>query len=364
MDKEGKNVFERIGLSKDSVVVKKVKDAYTKRKGLVIALCALVVFLLGFCIFMLSAKVQINEQKTYAYVYPKTQRSYLVKELKKQDIKFNNFVFKVFSKVLISSNVKTGRYEVKKGMSVFALVRKIAGGRQTAVSLVIGKSRTKAEFAQKVGEEFLFGGKELLVKLNDKFFLNKYGVDSITALNLFIPNTYNIYWNTSIEKFFSKMKKENTRFWLDRQSKLNACGLDKNQVLTIASIVEEETNYAPEKAKIAGVYINRFQKGMLLQADPTVKYAIGDFTIKRITLAMTTFPSPYNTYKTKGLPPSPICIPSVESIDAVLGYEHHNFLYFCAKEDFSGRHNFATTPQEHMHNAQLYQQALNAHGIQ
>ena len=180
---------------------------------------------------------------------------------------------------------------------------------------------------------------------------------------MFLQNTYEIYWTISPKALLDRMKRESDYFWDKRQIQLQNIGLTRQQVMTIASIVEEETNVEEEKPVIASVYLNRFRIGMPLQADPTVKYAIGDFTIRRILNNMLSVDSPYNTYRYAGLPPGPICLPSTASIDAVLKNKKTDYLFFCAKEDFSGRHNFAVDYAEHMANARRYQAALNARGI-
>lgn len=190
-----------------------------------------------------------------------------------------------------------------------------------------------------------------------------YGLTPATVFALFPQNTYEFYWTVSPMAFLDKMNQESNKFWNERQSQLSAINLSREQVITIASIVEEETNCNDEKADIASVYLNRYRIGMALQADPTVKYAIGDFTIRRIRGEMLQTDSPYNTYRNAGLPPGPICIPSAASIDAVLKNKNTQYLYFCAKEDFSGRHNFAATITEHQANAKKFHKALNKQNI-
>ena len=181
---------------------------------------------------------------------------------------------------------------------------------------------------------------------------------------LFIPDTYEVYWNISLDKLMKKMEKANNNFWNEeRTTKANAMGLTKDEVATLASIVDEETANNSEKPMIAGMYFNRLKKGMPLQADPTIKFALKDFALRRIYHKLLTVDSPYNTYKNQGLPPGPIKIASVAGIDAVLNYVHHDYLYMCAKEDFSGTHNFAVTYSEHLQNAAKYTKALNNRGI-
>jgi UPF0755 protein len=177
---------------------------------------------------------------------------------------------------------------------------------------------------------------------------------------MFIPNTYHLYWNMTSEKLLKRFHHEYQSFWTsERREKANRMGLTPIQVSILASIVQAETIYDKEKPAIAGVYMNRLNKNMRLQADPTVVYAVGDFTIQRVLKGHKEVDSPYNTYKYSGLPPGPINLPSITSIDAVLNYEHHDYLYFCAKEDFSGYHRFAVSFEDHLKNARLYQKALD-----
>jgi len=192
----------------------------------------------------------------------------------------------------------------------------------------------------------------------------KYGFDERTFMAMFIPNSYEFYWNTSAEQFVERMAKEFKAFWTEeRLQKAENIGMTQSQVSTLASIVEVETQQNDEKARVAGVYINRLNLGMLLQADPTVVYAVGDFTLKRVLNKHLEIESPYNTYKYSGLPPGPINIPSISSIDAVLNYEKHNYKFFCAKDDFSGYHVFAVTNAQHEANARKYHKALRNAGI-
>jgi UPF0755 protein len=216
--------------------------------------------------------------------------------------------------------------------------------------------------ARQVGTKLESKMPELIHFFNTGDSLADFGVNEHTLMTLIIPNTYELYWTTTPRGFVERMKRESTSFWnSNRTNKAKNIGLSKEEVYTLASIIEEETNFNPEKKTMASVYINRIQKGMYLGADPTIKFALGDFSIKRITqvhikLSAT---SPFNTYTHKGLPPGPICTPSIASIDAVLDAEKTGFLYFCAKEDFSGSHNFAATAEDHFANARKYRKALD-----
>ena len=271
-----------------------------------------------------------------------------------------------------SDNIREGRYEIKPGNGAFTIFRKLKNGAQTPVRLTIPSVRTIDRLAGEVAKKMMLDSAALYNVLTNNDECKKLGYDTTTIACMFIPNTYELYWNCSIENFLERMKKESENFWDDdRTYKANAMGLTKNEVITLASIVDEETSNNDEKPMIAGMYYNRlklrnseYPKGMPLQADPTIKFALKQFELKRIYNNMLYVNSPYNTYKNTGLPPGPIRIPTIAGIDAVLNYTKHNYLYMCAKEDFSGTHNFAATYKEHLINAQKYSAALNKRGIE
>jgi UPF0755 protein len=282
----------------------------------------------------------------------------------------NNFIINrasfewVAEKKGYADKVKPGRYELKEGMSNNALVNLLRSGKQSPVKLVFNKIRTKALFAGIISRQIEADSTKILELLNNKKFLSEFGLKPETAICLFIPNTYEFYWNTDAKAFVRRMHTEYEKFWTkNRREKARNLELSQEQVITMASIVEEETTKKDEKAKVAGVYYNRIHKGMRLQADPTVRFAVGNFEIKRILNKHLQIDSPYNTYQHSGLPPGPICIPTISSIDAVLNLEKHKYLYFCAKADFSGYHAFAKTLQEHNQNAAKYRKALNKNRI-
>lgn len=261
-------------------------------------------------------------------------------------------------------SIKQGHYIIKPGMNNRTLLTKLRSGAQDPVELIFNNIRTKSELAGRLAEQIEADSATLLKLLNDSDYLSKLGFTTDNIMTMFIPNTYQVYWNTKPEKLFERMKQEYDKFWnASREAKLIEIGFNRLEVMTLASIVEKETNKNDEKATIAGVYINRLRKGWLLQADPTLVFATGDFTIKRVLNIYKKIDSPYNTYMYMGLPPGPICIPSISSIDAVLNYQHHDYMFFCAKEDFSGYHSFAVTGEQHNLNAARYQQALDAQGI-
>lgn len=261
--------------------------------------------------------------------------------------------------------IRTGRYEIEKGNGVLSLYRKMRSGIQASVSLTMPSVRTIDRLAGFLSEKLMIDSLSFYRSLTDTATCAKYGYTPETMICMFIPNTYDIYWNTSLDKFLEKMSKENRKFWnFERTQKAKAINLTKEEVMTLASIVDEETANNDEKPMIAGMYINRLKAGMPLQADPTIKFALKDFKLKRIYHNMLSVKSPYNTYKNTGLPPGPIRIPSIAGIDAVLNHIHHDYMYMCAKEDFSGTHNFAKTYEEHLLNAAKYSKALNRKGIE
>ena len=261
-------------------------------------------------------------------------------------------------------NIRTGRYEITPSEMVFTAFRKIKNGNQTPVRLTIPSVRTMDKLAGYLGKKLMVDSLDFLDALTDNAYCNKMGYDTATIACMFIPNTYDIYWNVSLDKFMERMKKESTSFWNEeRMRKAKNMGLKTTEVITMASIIDEETANNSEKPMIAGMYYNRLKQDMPLQADPTIKFALKKFELKRIWNNLLYVNSPYNTYKNTGLPPGPIRIPSVSGIDAVLNYVQHDFLYMCAKEDFSGKHNFARTYAEHLQNAAKYSKALNERGI-
>ena len=263
-----------------------------------------------------------------------------------------------------NNKVKAGRYLIPKGISNYDLIRLLRSGTQEPLKIVINKLRTKQDFVRVICNNLEADSTSIYALLNDNSFLQKYGVDTNSALAVVIPDTYEFYWNTSAEKVYDRLAGYYDRFWdEDRKQKAFAKELTPLEVMILASIVEEETNKNDEKPQVASAYLNRLKYRMKLQADPTVKFALQDFTLKRILNIHLEHNSPYNTYKHAGLPPGPICTPSKASINAVLNAAKTKYLYFCAKEDFSGYHNFANNLTQHLRNARKYQKALNERGI-
>lgn len=261
-------------------------------------------------------------------------------------------------------HVRTGRYAVEPGAKTLDVFRQLRNGQQKPVMLTIPEVRTMDRMAGRLAQKLMLDSVTIVRALTDEAYCRQLGYDTTTIACLFVPNTYEVWWNTSLDALMERMQREHDHFWnAERIGKAQAQGLTPNEVVTLASIIDEETANNAEKPMIAGMYLNRLKKGMLLQADPTVKYALKDFTLRRILNRHLLVESPYNTYLYPGLTPGPIRVPSVQAVDAVLNPAEHDFLYMCAKEDFSGTHNFARTLQEHMQNARRYQQALNQRGI-
>ncbi len=261
-------------------------------------------------------------------------------------------------------NVKTGRYAIEPGMSVYALFLRLRNGEQTPVRLTITGARTAFQLAARITRKLAIDSAAVASLLADSAFCKRYDKTPATIIGLFLPNTYYVNWDISAEQLVARMQKESKAFWNDeRLKKADTAELTADEVITLASIVNQESNNAAEKPTIAGLYINRLRRGMKLQADPTAKYAAGKFTARRVTNDIIATDNPYNTYKYEGLPPGPICLPAPTDIDAVLNHEKHNYLYMCAKEDFSGTHNFASSGTEHLRNARKYRAALNRRGI-
>ncbi len=261
-------------------------------------------------------------------------------------------------------SVKTGRYLLKKGMNTNKVVNILNGGLQTPLNVTFNNVRTKEDLAGKVGKYLQTDSLSILELFADTLQIKKYGFTEETYTAMFIPDTYEFYWTTPAKEFAERMNQEYNRFWSDeRKKKAEELKLTPTEVTTLASIVQAETAKKEELKTIAGLYMNRLNRGMFLQADPTVKFAVGDFALKRILNVHLDIDSPYNTYKHVGLPPGPINFPETSAIDAVLNFERTNYYYMCAKEDFSGYHNFAATLSEHNRNAAKYRAALNKNKI-
>lgn len=313
-----------------------------------------------------SANVFIDsDEEVFLYVHSGDTYDEVVAEISKLGVLKNEKSFNwTVKRKNYANHVKPGRYLLKNRMSNNDLVNKLRSGNQEPLQLTFNNMNRLSDFAARIGEQLEFSGDTLLSLLNDTAIQHKYGFDNYTIPAMFIPNTYEFYWNTSPQGFLERMAKEYDDFWTrGRKAKADKNGMTQTEVITLASIVNKEVRFDDEKETVAGLYINRINKGIRLQADPTLIFAMNDYSIRRVLNKHKKFKSPYNTYLNDGLPPGPICIPDIASIDAVLNYEKHNYIYMCAKEDFSGYHNFAKTLRAHNNNAAKYRRELNKRKI-
>lgn len=314
-----------------------------------------------FYVMVYNSNVGFSENDKYFYIPTGSDFMQVSSALSENGIIQNQASFDwVSEQKNYKLNIRPGRYLLQRGMSNNDLVNLLRSGEQKPVLVTFNNVRFKEDLAGKASASIEADSVQIIELLNDREFVSKYGFNTTTFLTLFLPNTYEFYWNTSAEEFVTKMASEYKKFWTaDRKQKATNLGLSQSEVSILASIVQKETNKNDEKPTVAGVYLNRLKKGMLLQADPTLVYANRDFTARRVLNRHKKIDSPYNTYKYKGLPPGPICLPSISSIDAVLNSKKHSYLFFCAKADNSGYHSFASTYKEHLRNARAFQRELN-----
>lgn len=260
--------------------------------------------------------------------------------------------------------VPSGRYKIKDNMSNLDLIRMLRAGNQQPVNLTFNNARLVSDLAGKLDDNILLDSLVILQALEDEKFLQQYDFTKETIMSLFIPNTYKVFWDIDMHDLMKRMKQEHKRFWNeDRVQKAKNLKMSKEEVYTLASIVDKESHSLKEKPIIAGVYLNRLQRGIALQADPTVVFAVQDFSIRRVLNKHLEYDSPYNTYKYPGLPPGPIGMASIAGLDAVLNPAQHDYIFFCAKPDGGGTHAFAKSLSEHNRNARIYQNWLSRRGI-
>lgn len=307
----------------------------------------------------------VTDNEKYLFVRTGSDMDAVLKELGDKKILNNIESFqKAALKMELYTRLKPGKYTLKKGMNNRNLINMIKAGNQEPVRLKFQGLRTKQNFAGYLSRQLEPDSLTFINYLDSNKVIEKYGFDKDNFYTMFIPNTYEMYWNTAADDFLERMHQEYSKFWTaTRKDKAAALKLTPIEVTILASIVDGEALYDKEMPIIAGLYLNRLSKGIKLQADPTVIFANGDFTVNRVTGPLLRIESPYNTYKNAGLPPGPIMMPSIAAIDAVLNKENHDYIYMCAKEDFSGYHNFAKTRAEHEVNANKYRAALDARKI-
>ncbi|MBL3656932.1 endolytic transglycosylase MltG [Fulvivirga sediminis] len=332
-----------------------------------------------FVIFLLIFTVLLSSFTFYAYqviftpniLVEKDDRIFIVSEdetfkslqdkLHKHQYVSDMVSFSLLAKLMkYDENLKPGRYRLKGNMTNLEAVRLLRSGKQAPVNLTFTNIRLKSELAERLTSHLAVGEEEFNQALERFIENNKEGFNSNNVISLFIPNTYQVYYDISGEGLIERMLYEYKQFWNEeRKAKAKNIGLTPLEVSTLASIVQAESVKRDESSKIAGLYMNRLKKGIALQADPTLVFASGDYGLKRVLNEHKEIDSPYNTYKYAGLPPGPINMPTIHSLDAVLNYEKHDYIYMCAKEDFSGYHNFAATYSEHIKNAKRYQRQLS-----
>ncbi|MGL4992681.1 MAG: endolytic transglycosylase MltG [Bacteroidales bacterium] len=301
---------------------------------------------------------------TEIYLKPGISRAEIIDRVTEKADPISSMSFSILAFVFKLEKAPAGYYKVSKNQSTYRFAHNLKHGLETPISFVFNNLRTKEQFAKRSSEQLLVDSASLASKLNNPEFCAQYGFTPQTIPAIFIPNTYELYWKTSAEALIKRMKREYDRFWNEeRLNKAQQIGLTPIQVATLASIVEEESAQQRERPRIAGLYLNRIKIGMPLQADPTVKFALQDFSIRRVLKEHLEHNSEYNTYKHAGLPPGPIRIVSIQAIESVLNREKHNYIYMCAKEDFSGSHNFAATYDQHLKNAARYRRALDKRNI-
>jgi len=329
--------------------------------GLILFIAAAFFAYKGYSMFYKSNINLKGKKSTYLYIPTGSNYQDVKKILYDNDIIIDNTSFEWLAVYKnYNKNVKSGKYKITTGMSNNNLLNMLISGKQEPVKLVFNNVRTKYQLAGKISKQIEADSISIIQLLNNSNFLSDYELTPDNAIVVFIPNTYEFYWNTSAVMLFERMNNEFKTFWnKERTSKAEDIGLNPIQLTVLASIVQEETNKYDEMPIVAGLYINRLKKDMKLEADPTVKFAIGDFGLKRILKSHLSINSPYNTYLNIGLPPGPISLPNTTVIDKTLNYTKHSYIFMCAKEDFLGYHNFAVTNSEHNINAKRYQNALN-----
>lgn len=318
-------------------------------------------------IYMPNVKLDAGQDYTFIYIPTNADFNKVLQILTEEKILANRASFDWLAEIKgYKKNVKPGRYRIRKNMSNNQLINHLKAGLQEPVLFTFNNIRTKKQLIERISLKLEASAEELNKLLNDDDYLIKnFGLNSYTIMTMFIPNTYEFYWNTSAEEFLKRMADEYKKFWTEeRKAKAKALNLSQSEVSILASIVQAEQQLRKdERPIIAGLYLNRLRMGMRLESDPTLIFAHGDFSIKRVYNIHKEIESPYNTYKYNGLPPGPILIPEINSIDAVLNAQKHNYIFMCAKEDFSGYHNFARTLDEHNAYAARYRKELNRRGI-
>lgn len=333
-------------------------------KGIIIVVLIAGAFI-GWKAYQIFWGASVTDSQEYLYVHTNDTYENVLRRIKQENIVNNPELFNLAAKAMeYPENVKAGRYKLTPGMSNRKLLGNLRMGVQDPVKLRFANLRLKENLAGLLGKSFEADSIQFSDILNNEAVAEQYGFTKDNFFAMFIPNTYNIYWNTSPDRVIERLNEEYKKFWTDeRKEKAKKQNLTPIEVSILASIVRGEALHNDEMPMIAGLYLNRLKKGMLLQADPTVIFANNDFTIRRVLNKHLTIDNPYNTYRYKGLPPGPINMAPIVAIDAVLNPAQHDYIYMCAKEDFSGYHAFATNVTEHLVNARKFQKALDERNI-
>ncbi len=344
-------------------------EPYDKEKDVNIKYLALflvsTVLLISFAFYayqiMNSANILVDKQRREVFIDKNDTFKDIQEKLGRTFIVNDMVSFSLVAKLMkYDENIKPGRYILEPNMTNIAAVRLLRSGERTPVRITFNNVRLIKELAPKITANLAITPEEFNSALANFISSNDYGFKEENIITMFIPNTYEVYYSTSAEELLERMHKEYVKFWNeDRIKKANDLGLSKFEVSILASIIQGETNKKTEKPIIAGLYLNRIKDRMPLQSCPTLIYAIGDFTMTRVYNKHMQIESPYNTYKNLGLPPGPISMPEISSIDAVLNYDKNNYLYMCAKDDFSGYHNFSENYNQHLVYAKRWQKALD-----
>lgn len=336
-----------------------------RRKILVIFLLIFSVLLSSFAFYafqiVYSPNILVDKQDRYFVIKEGESFKSIKEKLYDNDYVQDMVSFSFLARIMdYDKSIKPGRYELKANMTNLEALKMLRSGIQAPVNITFNNVRLIEELPEKITKNIALNETGFSGALNKYIASNDKGFDKQNVISLFIPNTYEVYYDVSGEGLIERMEHEYEKFWEgERTRKAKAIGLTPQEVSTLASIVQAESIKNDESRKIAGLYMNRLNRNIALQADPTLVFAARDFSLKRVLNTHKTIESPYNTYKYTGLPPGPINMPTIHSIDAVLNYEDHNYIYMCAKEDFSGYHNFATNLTDHLRNARKYQRQLS-----
>ena len=342
-----------------------------KKAGAIVALILVVIIALAAILILPGVYTKYIKEntnvktKTYLYIPSNAKYQQVLDSIKKNALIIDEESFLSLAKERdLSDKFKPGKYPIIKGMNNRQVLNMLIAGNQEAVSISFRNIRLKENFVATVAKKLESDSASLIRLLDSAAYVSEFGFTTDNIYTMFVPNSYEMYWNTSAQDFFERMNKEYKKFWTEeRLAKAKELNLTPQEIAVLASIVDSEALLDKEMPTIAGLYLNRLSRGIKLEADPTVIFANNDFSIRRVLNRHLRKESPYNTYLNKGLPPGPIMMPSIVAIDAVLNHENHNYIFMCAKEDFSGYHNFADNLKEHQSNAKKFQQALNERNI-